>query len=114
MLTPIAVKLTWANLSYTVAPAKGQSAHTKRTPRVVVHPCSGIILPREAIAIMGPSGAGWLSVTIVLAGSQLHLRVPAAVHVLGQPDCPAPCCSCLQCSWSNYAQPAGALLLFTG
>ena len=58
VMTPIPVRLNWDNVSYTVAPTKGGGARTKRKPRVVVHPCSGCILPREAVAIMGPSGAG--------------------------------------------------------
>lgn len=58
VLTPIPVKLTWEELTYTVAPTGGAGARTKRQPRTVVHPCSGTILPREAVAIMGPSGAG--------------------------------------------------------
>ena len=75
MLTPIPVKLTWEDLTYTVAPTGGSGARAKRQPRTVVHPCSGTILPREAVAIMGPSGAGQ-----PLSGIYLHTQAPDAPH----------------------------------
>lgn len=58
-LHPIPVKLTWTDISYRVLQAKaGGAGGEAQKHKTVVHPCSGAFLPREAIAIMGPSGAG--------------------------------------------------------
>ena len=58
VLHPIPVKLTWSEVSYSVIQAKAGGAGEQQKRKVVVHPCSGAFMPREAIAIMGPSGAG--------------------------------------------------------
>ena len=57
-LHPIPVMLTWSEVGYSVVQAKAGNEGEKAARKVVVHPCSGAFFPREAIAIMGPSGAG--------------------------------------------------------
>ena len=92
MLHPIPVKLTWSDISYKVLQAKAGGSGERKSHKVVLHPCSGAFMPREAIAIMGPSGAGalpWL----------LFVGCPCAADA---DACPVSW-SCSSWAWSSEA-----------
>lgn len=56
-LRPVQIELTWTDITYKVQPVKTQKG-AERKSREILHRCSGQLLPRQAVAIMGPSGAG--------------------------------------------------------
>ena len=57
ILQPVPVELIWTDISYQVQPAK-MDKDKERKPKVVLHTCNGLMSACEAVAIMGPSGAG--------------------------------------------------------
>ena len=69
---PLPVELSWCNVSCSVNSTG--SAHTAKT---VLHNSSGTFFPCEAVAIMGPSGAGN---SLLVSPNCMLISVPRHFH----------------------------------